>query len=62
MYGIVVLDYDSGVAGKLTEKWNNTDGKIESSAVIADVDHDNDISESDLIYSLKNLHMLSVVQ
>ena len=47
LYGIVVLDYDSGAAGKLSLKWSNSDGKIESSAIIADVDHDN---EYEIVY------------
>lgn len=41
LYGIYVFDYDPSVSGKLNTKWSNSDGKIESSAVIADVDNDN---------------------
>lgn len=41
LYGIYVFDYNPAAAGKLGLKWSNSDGKIESSAVIADVDRDN---------------------
>ncbi len=34
-YGIYVFDYDPSAQYKLSKKWNNNDGKIESSPVIA---------------------------
>ena len=41
LYGIVVLDYNQA-NGKLEKKCNNTDGRLWGSAVISDVDKDND--------------------
>ena len=41
LYGIVVLDYNQA-NGRLEKKCNNTDGRLWGSAVIADVDKDND--------------------
>ncbi len=43
-YGVFVYDFDGN---SLTEKWNNSDGLIEGSVVIYDVDRDN---EYELIY------------
>ncbi len=45
-YGIIVLDYNKA-NGKLEKKCNTTEGRIWGSAVIADVDKDNDY---ELIY------------
>ncbi len=47
-YGVYVLDYDASAQYKLTKKWNNNDGKIESSPVIVDVDNDN---KYEIVYS-----------
>ena len=49
MYGIIVYDYDSSA---LTQKWNNSDGKIEGSVVIYDIDRDN---EYELIYTTSDV-------
>ncbi len=47
-YGISVFDYDPAAPSKLSLKWSNSDGRIESSAVIADVDADN---KYELVYT-----------
>lgn len=46
-YGIVVLDYNASAPDKLSKKWNNSDGLILGSAVIYDVDMDN---EYEIVY------------
>lgn len=49
-YGIRVIHYDPGEAA-LEEIWSNSDGMIEGSAVVYDVDKDN---EYELIYTTSN--------
>ncbi|HLC52959.1 MAG TPA: VCBS repeat-containing protein [Candidatus Nanoarchaeia archaeon] len=50
-YGINVFDYNSSAPNNLTLKWSNNDGFIKGSAVIYDVDRDN---EYELIYVTTN--------
>jgi len=50
-YGIYVFDYNTSAPHKLSIKWNNSDGLILGSAVVYDVDRDN---EYELIYVTTN--------